>query len=140
MRAVNADISADFYDYVRKTLTASTFDHYEVSNFAKTGHQSQHNLAYWRGWDYVGVGPGAHGRITDNGNRQATTTYLTPAAYAKAVTSTGTGIDAAEDLSSEAWASEYLLMGLRIEEGISCLLYTSPSPRDATLSRMPSSA
>ena len=127
MRAVNADISADFYDYVRKTLTASTFDHYEVSNFAKTGHQSQHNLAYWRGWDYVGVGPGAHGRITDNGNRQATTTYLTPAAYAKAVTSTGTGIDAAEDLSSEAWASEYLLMGLRIEEGISISRYEALS-------------
>ena len=119
VRTVGADLSAEFYDYVRKTLTAANFNHYEVSNFAKTGHQSQHNLAYWRGWDYVGVGPGAHGRITNDGQRQATTTHLTPTAYAKAAAATGTGIDKLETLTGEDWAAEYLLMGLRIKEGIS---------------------
>jgi oxygen-independent coproporphyrinogen-3 oxidase len=122
-RAIDAELSADFYDIVRGTLCTSGFDHYEVSNFAKAGHQSRHNLAYWRGWDYVGVGPGAHGRITTNGKRHATTTYLTPARYTKAVSNTGTGIDDKALLDSEAWSAEYLLMGLRIEAGISLSRY-----------------
>ncbi len=135
-RAVDADLSADFYDSVRETLTAAAFDHYEVSNFAKTGHQSQHNLAYWRGWDYVGVGPGAHGRITTGGQQQATIAHLTPAAYAKSVTVTGTGIETIENLDGEAWAAEYLLMGLRIKEGISISRYESLSGSRLNLSEI----
>ena len=127
IRAVSAELSADFYEYVRTVLTASNLNHYEVSNFAKAGHQSQHNLAYWRGRDYVGVGPGAHGRLTRDNQRQATITHLTPAAYAKAVTASGTGIDILENLDGPAWAAEYLLMGLRIKEGISLSRYESLS-------------
>ena len=135
-RAVGADLSADFYDSVRESLTAAAFDHYEVSNFAKAGHHSQHNLAYWRGWDYVGVGPGAHGRITTSGQRQATIAHLTPAAYAKSVTATGTGIDSVEDLNGAAWAAEYLLMGLRIKEGISISRYETLSGLRLNLSEL----
>ena len=118
-RAVNADHSADLYDQVRETLGTSGFDHYEVSNFAKPGHRSRHNLAYWQGLDYVGVGPGAHGRMTLEGNRHATIAHLTPGAYTKAVSDFRTGIRSQEKLSGIDAATEYLLMGLRIEEGIS---------------------
>jgi len=114
-----ADMSADLYDDLRGTLTSSGFNHYEVSNFAKARHQSKHNLAYWRGWDYVGVGPGAHGRITIDNQRQATVAHMRPKAYADAVKQTGYGLESRETLSPEDRAAEYLLMGLRIDEGIS---------------------
>ncbi|GGX75499.1 coproporphyrinogen III oxidase [Litorimonas cladophorae] len=122
-RAVNTDLSADLYDLVRDTLIDAGFEHYEVSNFAKPSHRSRHNLAYWQGLDYVGVGPGAHGRVTQNNKRTATIAHLTPGAYARAVTETGAGIDSREVLSASDWASEYLLMGLRIDEGISLRRY-----------------
>jgi len=123
-RAVDSDLSAAFYDSVRDQLQQAGFEHYEVSNFARPGHQSQHNLAYWRGWDYVGVGPGAHGRVMINGLRQAAISHLTPGAYARAVMQIGTGIDSLETLSATDWAAEYLLMGLRIDEGVSLSRYT----------------
>ena len=71
------------------------------------------------GLDYVGVGPGAHGRVTMGNMRQATIAHLTPTTYARAVTETGSGIDSLEALTGQDWAAEYLLMGLRIDEGIS---------------------
>ncbi|MGB6319338.1 MAG: radical SAM family heme chaperone HemW, partial [Litorimonas sp.] len=62
-RAVDEDRSADAFEAIRARLSAEGYRHYEVSNFARPGHESAHNLAYWRGRDYVGVGPGAHGRL-----------------------------------------------------------------------------
>lgn len=118
-KAVSSNSSADLYDQVRDTLIRSGLTHYEVSNFAKPSHQSQHNLAYWRGLDYVGVGPGAHGRITLDGSRHATTAHLTPRNYTEAVLNSGTGIESQEKLSGPDAAAEYLLMGLRINEGVS---------------------
>lgn len=118
-RAVGEDASADFFDSVMHRLGEQKFQHYEVSNFAKQGHESQHNLAYWRGYDYVGVGPGAHGRITRDGKRAATICALTPTAYINKVADFSHGIEDEDMLSTEDWAEEYLLMGLRIEEGIS---------------------
>ena len=126
-RAINSDLSADFYDEVRSQLITKGFEHYEVSNFAKPDHQSQHNLAYWRGTDYVGVGPGAHGRITVDGVRHATIAHMTPKAYTRAAGNSGTGINTREKLSPSEWASEYLLMGLRIQEGISLNAYAALS-------------
>ncbi len=123
-RTVSSDLSADLYDQVRRTLMTSGFDHYEVSNFAKPKHRSRHNLAYWQGLDYVGVGPGAHGRITLNNTRHATVAHLTPGAYTRAVKTTGTGIASRERLTPSDAATEYLLMGLRIDEGISLTRYT----------------
>ena len=135
-RAVSADISADFYDVVRARLVAEGFDHYEVSNFAKPDHRSQHNLAYWRGIDYVGVGPGAHGRITSGGERTATIAHLSPRAYAASAAQTQTGIDSRETLSAQDWAAEYLLMGLRIEEGISLARYAELARQDLNESEL----
>ena len=119
IKAVDADRSADFYELVRERLISEGFEHYEVSNFAKPGHRSQHNLAYWQGRDYVGVGPGAHGRLTVEGPRYATIAEMRPQDYEDNVQATGLGIAEKEALSPTAWAEEYLLMGLRIEEGIS---------------------
>ena len=119
IKAVDSDKSADFYDIVRERLITDGFHHYEVSNFAKPNHRSQHNLAYWQGRDYVGVGPGAHGRLTVDGKRYATVAEMRPKAYQDKVAATGLGIAEKEALSRTAWAEEYLLMGLRIEQGVS---------------------
>ena len=119
IKVVDADKSADFYDLVRERLVAEGFEHYEVSNFAKPSHRSQHNLAYWQSRDYVGAGPGAHGRLTVEGTRYATIAKLRPQDYQDKVDATGLGIAEKDPLSRTAWAEEYLLMGLRIEEGIS---------------------
>ena len=119
IKAVDADKSADFYDLVRDRLIAEGFEHYEVSNFAKPNHRSQHNFAYWQGRDYVGVGSGAHGRLMVDGTRYATIAEMRPQDYQDKVAASGLGLAEKEALSRTAWAEEYLLMGLRIEEGIS---------------------
>ncbi len=129
-RAVNSDKSAGFYEAVTKTLTGAGFEHYEVSNFAKPSHRSRHNLAYWQGRDYAGMGPGAHGRLTVNGARMASVAELTPAAYQARISERGTGIAELETLSALDWAEEYLLMGLRIEEGISLARFKALAGRE----------
>lgn len=129
-RTVNEDESAAFYDTISQTLTALGYEHYEVSNFAKPAMQSQHNLGYWEGQDYVGVGPGAHGRLTEGtltnaGTRIATIAAMKPNAYTQCVLETGLGIEDKTALSPEEASDEYLLMGLRISSGISLTRYAS---------------
>ncbi|MEL6686647.1 MAG: radical SAM family heme chaperone HemW [Pseudomonadota bacterium] len=119
MKAVDEEASASGFDLILATLGAQGYRHYEVSNFAKPGHESRHNLAYWRGQDYVGVGPGAHGRLWTDAGRVATETALRPADYIAQVDKTGSGLTEQESLSPDAAAEEYVLMGLRIEEGLS---------------------
>ncbi len=113
IKAVDPDKSADFYDLIRARLCAEGFEHYEVSNFARESHHSRHNLTYWMGGDYVGVGPGAHGRLTHEGKRYATVAAMRPDAYKTEF------LEEKTELTPTAWAEEYLLMGLRIETGIS---------------------
>lgn len=116
-RAVDRDPSADTFDVLSETLTQAGYGRYEISNWTRPGFESQHNFAYWRGYDYVGVGPGAHGRITTDQGRVATTAFMKPAEYITAVSSSG--IESRELLSPAERASEYLMMGLRTREGIS---------------------
>lgn len=131
-KAVNSDASADLFEQVIRTLTAKGFDQYEVSNFAKEDAKSRHNLLYWQGGDYAGIGPGAHGRLTTNaahgrltadGKRTATIAALKPKDYIEAVENTGHGMVEQEPLSPQSWAEEYVLMGMRISEGISLSHY-----------------
>lgn len=122
-RAVDADMSADFFEQAIKQLKRVGFDHYEVSNFALPGYKSKHNLSYWRGYDYVGVGPGAHGRLTIKGQRISTIAALTPSNYHLTVTETGTGIVDRESLTAAEWSEEFVLMGLRTDEGVSLHRY-----------------
>lgn len=118
-RAVGEDQSAQDFELIRQTLLAAGYRHYEVSNFAKPGQKSAHNLAYWRGRDYVGVGPGAHGRLWTDAGRVATETALRPADYIAAVGSQGTAITLRETLDPDGAAQEYVMMGLRIDDGLS---------------------
>lgn len=118
-RAVDDDASYDLYTLTQARLTTAGYDHYEVSNYAKPGHRSAHNLSYWRGDDYVGIGPGAHGRVSIDGVRHATVAALRPSDYVQAVGQRGTGATQNEPLSPGDHGAEYVMMGLRITEGIS---------------------
>jgi putative oxygen-independent coproporphyrinogen III oxidase len=116
----DADTGAELFDTTQAVLEAAGFDAYEVSNHARgEAARSRHNLIYWRGHDYVGVGPGAHGRITGGGGaRQATHAAARPADYIARVAETGMGFAAPEILSPREAAQERLLSGLRITEGV----------------------
>lgn len=112
------DLSADMFE-LTQTLTAEAgFPAYEISNHAIPGAESQHNLIYWRSEDWVGVGPGAHGRFTQDGFRTATEAYHNPAKWLSAVAHDGTGESARSVIPDDAYSEEILMMGLRLEEGI----------------------
>jgi coproporphyrinogen III oxidase-like Fe-S oxidoreductase len=115
---VDADRAADFYETTQGVLEGAGFEAYEVSNHARgEAARSRHNLIYWRGEDYVGVGPGAHGRLTLLSRRYATTAPDAIAAYIDRVARTGTG-SPREPLAAHEVALERLLMGLRTVEGV----------------------
>lgn len=96
---------------------------YEVSNYAKKGSESQHNLTYWRYRDYLGIGPGAHSRITLNGNIYATKRHLAPEIWRQKVQKSHSGATEEILLSQEERAKEAILMGLRLTEGISQIYF-----------------
>jgi oxygen-independent coproporphyrinogen-3 oxidase len=130
-RAVGPDMSAEFYDLTNTQLGASGYNAYEVSNHAKAGHRSVHNLAYWQGHDYAGVGPGGHGRLTaDSGVRRAFIAEKKPQDYIAAVSAKGRGFLESEILCAADRAAEYVLMGLRITEGISRAQYKALAGQD----------
>lgn len=112
-------LAADLYDATQDVLSAAGFEAYEVSNHARgSAAQSRHNLVYWRGWDYVGVGPGAHGRLTLEDGRIATQAPGRPADYVAAVAAGGVSFGEPERLDAVAVAEERLLSGLRIADGV----------------------
>ncbi len=113
------DLAADLYDVTQAVLTDAGFDAYEVSNHARgPAARSRHNLVYWRGQDYLGVGPGAHGRITTPAGRAATQTFAGIGDYLSVVEALGHGLEGRETLTAEEAAQERLLMGLRVDEGV----------------------
>ena len=113
------DLAADLYDVTQAVLGGAGFDSYEVSNHARSpAARSRHNLVCWRGWDYVGAGPGAHGRMTLGGGRVATAAEPRVADYVARVRATSVGHPAPEPLDARAVAEERLLMGLRTAEGV----------------------
>ncbi|MEL7211243.1 MAG: radical SAM family heme chaperone HemW [Pseudomonadota bacterium] len=114
----DADTSADMYELTQTLCNDHGFPGYEVSNHAKNGAISKHNMIYWTYGDYIGIGPGAHGRVTVHGEKIATTTPLMPAAWLEQVETQGSGdawqqpvLDADQDV-------EKLLMGLRVNQGV----------------------
>lgn len=113
------DLAATLFETTQDMLEASDFDAYEVSNHARgEPARSRHNLVYWRGVDYVGVGPGAHGRLTLANGRAATTAHRAIKDYVVAVREHGVGF-AREILDPEDIAEERLILGLRIDDGVS---------------------
>ncbi|MCP5080646.1 MAG: coproporphyrinogen III oxidase [Alphaproteobacteria bacterium] len=108
------------YDVTQELTEAAGLPAYEVSNHAAPGHECRHNVLYWRYGDYAGVGPGAHSRLTlETGERIGSSTLKSPEAWLQQVGARGDGIEDTESLSGEDRADEYLLMGLRLNEGIS---------------------
>lgn len=126
------DLAADMWDVTQDMCGASGRPAYETSNHAAAGAESQHNLVYWRSGDWVGIGPGAHGRLTLNGTRWATETERNPARWLSAVQSVGSGEKPRHLVPPAEWATEYLLMGLRLAEGVDLRRHDrlSPAPFD----------
>jgi putative oxygen-independent coproporphyrinogen III oxidase len=123
------DLARDLYDLTQVVCLNAGLPAYEISNHARPGAECRHNLVYWRGHDYAGVGPGAHGRLTIDGRRIATATEKRPEAWLMGVEERGTGLTVDEKLTSGETADEYLLMGLRLAEGIDPARYSALSGR-----------
>jgi putative oxygen-independent coproporphyrinogen III oxidase len=125
----NEDTARALYDTTQETCAAAGLPAYEISNHARPGAECRHNLVYWRGHDYAGIGPGAHGRLTVAGERQATATEKRPEAWLTRVESLGHGLVTDEPLMREQAADEFLLMGLRLAEGIDPARYAQLAGR-----------
>ena len=113
------------WDVTQETCEAAGLPAYEISNHARPGAESRHNLVYWRYGEYAGVGPGAHGRLVTPRGRLATATEKQPEAWLALVEEAGHGTVTEELLSSEAEGDEFLVMGLRLKEGIDPRRYTA---------------
>ena len=124
------------YDVTQEICAAEGLPAYEISNHARDGAECRHNLVYWRGDEYAGVGPGAHGRIDVDGTRQATATEKRPEAWLMRVEQLGHGVTTDDALTSEERADEYLLMGLRLREGIDPARYRALAGRSLDQGRI----
>ena len=111
---IDEDLGAELFEMTADRMTAAGLPPYEISNHARTGQESRHNLTYWRYHDYVGVGPGAHGRR--GGMR--TVRHRKPENFLDAVRRNGHGLREEEKLTRREAAREALVMGLRLSEGI----------------------
>src|SRR3974390_399974 len=123
------DLARALYDQTQAICATAGLPAYEISNHARPGAECRHNLVYWRGHDYAGIGPGAHGRLTLDGRRFATETDRRPEAWLMRVEAKGSGISLEEKLTAEEIGDEFLLMGLRLAEGIDPTRYSALSGR-----------
>jgi putative oxygen-independent coproporphyrinogen III oxidase len=114
----DGDHARTLYDLTGEVCAAAGLPAYEISNYARSGAECRHNLVYWRYHEYAGIGPGAHGRLAIDGRRHATATEKRPEAWLMLVEAGGTGVVTDEALSRVEAADEFLLMGLRLAEGI----------------------
>ena len=112
------DLASDMYLITQDICASYGLPAYEVSNHARPGAESRHNLVYWRYGDYVGIGPGAHGRLSLNGDRYATDTPKSPEAWLERVEKVGSGELSRESLPRHEQAIELLLFGMRLSEGL----------------------
>jgi putative oxygen-independent coproporphyrinogen III oxidase len=123
------DFGRDLYDLTQMICAGEGLPAYEISNHARPGAECRHNLVYWRGHEYVGVGPGAHGRLNIDGRRYATETEKRPESWLQRVETQGTGLIVDEKLAPGEVADEFLLMGLRLAEGIDPTRYSALAGR-----------
>ena len=131
------ELAAELYVATADACAAHGLLPYEVSNLARPGAESRHNLAYWRYLDYAGIGPGAHGRVTLDGNLVATRRHRAPEPWADRVERGGHGSTAEERIGPRDRAREMLLMGLRLTEGIAAARFAARTgmPLDDALDR-----
>ncbi|NHQ73164.1 coproporphyrinogen III oxidase [Roseovarius gahaiensis] len=129
------DLAADMYDTTQEICEAAGLGAYEVSNHAKSGAESRHNLIYWHYGDYAGIGPGAHGRITMQDQRHATEAWSNPERWLQAVEA-GNGEKRRGVIAQCDQADEYLMMGLRVTGGIDRHRYIRMAGQDLPQDRM----
>lgn len=117
------DAAAEMFHLTQEICAAAGLGAYEVSNHARTGSESRHNLIYWRSGDWAGIGPGAHGRLTLGGTRWATETPLSPEGWLRQVETQGHGEGERRAVPLQEQAEELLMMGLRLAEGVDLARY-----------------
>jgi putative oxygen-independent coproporphyrinogen III oxidase len=118
LKMPNEATARALYDVTQEVCARHGLPAYEISNHARKGAECRHNLVYWRGEEYAGIGPGAHGRLDINGSRHATMAEKRPEAWLMRVEANGHGVITNDVLNSAERADEFLLMGLRLVEGI----------------------
>lgn len=118
LKMPDEDLSADFYEMTQEMTAKAGLPAYEISNHARPGQESRHNLLYWRYGEYVGIGPGAHGRLLIDNQRHATAAEKLPFEWQKKVAQRGHGLVTDDILTWEEEGDELLVMGLRLREGI----------------------
>ena len=123
------DLGRALYDTTQEVCGAAGLPAYEISNHAQPGAECRHNLVYWRGHEYAGVGPGAHGRLNIGGRRYATETEKRPESWLMRVEASGHGLIVDEKLTGGEQVDEFLLMGLRLAEGIDPQRYATLAGR-----------
>ncbi|MGN6535159.1 MAG: radical SAM family heme chaperone HemW, partial [Mesorhizobium sp.] len=130
------DLAADLYQLTQEVTARHGLPAYEISNHARPGAESRHNLTYWRYGEYVGVGPGAHGRFVEDGRRVVTFTEKMPETWLSLVEAKGDGVVGGEVLTRAEEADEFLLMGLRLAEGIDLARYEDYAGRGLPPARL----
>ncbi len=136
LKTLDLDTAADLYEVTQTVTAARGLPAYEISNHARPGAESRHNLIYWRYGEYVGVGPGAHGRFLENGRRIVTFTEKMPETWLNLVEAKGHGVIGGETLTRSEEADELLLMGLRLVEGIDLARYEALAGRSLEHKRL----
>ncbi len=129
LKLPDEDLGADFYELTQELTRAAGLPAYEISNHARPGQESIHNLIYWRYGEYAGIGPGAHGRLLVNGHRHATAMEKLPFEWQKRVLARGHGMATDDILTWEEEGDELLVMGLRLREGIDPARFATLSGR-----------
>ena len=129
LKMPDEDLSADFYELTQELTRDAGLPAYEISNHARSGQESIHNLIYWRYGEYAGIGPGAHGRLLIDGRRHATAIEKMPFDWQKKVTARGHGMTTDDILTWEEEGDELLVMGLRLREGIDPARFATLSGR-----------
>lgn len=117
-RLPDEDTAVALWDVTQEMTEAAGLPAYEVSNHARPGEECRHNLIYWRGDDYVGIGPGAHGRLTLDGTATATRQHRAPQVWLSRVESNGHATQQKQPLDPRERAEELILMGLRLRDGL----------------------
>jgi putative oxygen-independent coproporphyrinogen III oxidase len=117
------NLAADMFEVTQEVCAAAGLPAYEISNHARPGSESRHNMIYWNAGDYVGIGPGAHGRLTTASGRYATEAHRSPNAWLDSVKQRQSGDVAKSELAAHDFALEYLLMSLRTTQGMDVSRY-----------------
>ena len=130
LKIPDSDAGATLYEITQEMTEKAGLPAYEISNHAKSGDESRHNLVYWRYGDYAGIGPGAHGRLTLQGEKKATRAHRAPELWMERVRQHGHGAHDMEIITQDQRGREMLLMGLRLMEGVDLKAFTTETGKD----------